>query len=455
MKNSILILDDEYSMCLMLQLALKNDYNIKYAIDANAGMEILKNEDIDLVLLDLFLKKDNGIDILKQIKNYDKDIIVIIMTAFGSIKTTVEAMKSGAYTYLTKPLDIEELKVFIAQAIEMKKLNEDVVFLSHELQNHYKYHEMIGKSLKMQNVYENIEKVSNIDSNVIITGESGTGKELVARAIHFSGKRNKNRFVVINCAAIPETLLEEELFGHKRGAFTGATEDKKGKFEVADGGTIFLDEIGDMKLGLQSKLLRVLEEKKITPIGGTRPRKIDVRIISATNRNLLEMVHEGDFRKDLFFRLNVFNIEMPPLRERKEDIPLLCQHFIKKFNHEQNKKVKGITEEVKEILIKHDYSGNVRQLSNMIEHAMILSDKNIITVKDLPVDLQIDKHKYQRGIAIEQVPEYLSQKTMKEIERKAIEVTLLKNDGRRDLTAESLGISVRSLQNKIKEYKLN
>lgn len=455
MKNNILILDDEYSMCLMLQLALKDYYNVKYAIDVNAGLEILKNEDVDLVLLDLFLKNDNGIEILKQIKSYDENIIVIMMTAFGSIQTTVEAMRTGAYTYLTKPLDINELKVFIAQAMEMKKLNEDVIFLSHELQNHYKFHEMIGKSLKMQHVYESIEKVSNIDSNVIITGESGTGKELVARAIHFSGKRKSNRFVIINCAAIPEALLEEELFGHKRGAFTGAIEDKKGKFEVADGGTIFLDEIGDMKLGLQSKLLRVLEEKKITPIGGTRPRKIDARIISATNKNLADMVDKGSFRGDLFFRLNVFNIKMPPLRERKEDIPLLCQHFIKKFNHEQNKKVKGTTEEVNKVLIKHDYPGNVRQLSNIIEHAMILSNKNIITVEDLPADLQGNKYKDLQGIAIEQLSEYLSQNTMKEIERKAIEVTLLNNEGRRDLTAKSLGISVRNLQNKIKEYKLN
>jgi two-component system response regulator AtoC len=453
-KNSILIIDDELGMCSLLQLALKTDYNIKYATDAETGLELIKQESFDLVLLDLILGVENGIDVLKSIKDYDKNIIVIIMTAFGSIKTTVEAMKLGAFTYLTKPLDIDELKVFIEQALGVKRLSEDIVFLSYELKSYFKYHEMVGESDKMQQIYDKIEKLKKVDSNVLITGESGTGKELVARAIHSSGKRKEERFVVINCAAIPENLLEEELFGHKQGSFTGAIEDKKGKFEIADGGTVFLDEIGDMQIGLQSKLLRVLEQKEVTPIGCTKPRKIDVRIIAATNKNLSDMINNGGFREDLFYRLNVMSISMPPLRERKEDIPLLCQHFIKKFNHEQNKKVKGITKEVQQIIQKYDYPGNVRQLANIIEHAMILASSDVITIKDIPIEIERKVYNDQEGYIEEYISKYLSNMTMKEIERTAIEATLQKNGGRRGLTAKDLGISVRNLQNKINEYHL-
>jgi two-component system response regulator AtoC len=306
----------------------------------------------------------------------------------------------------------------------------------------------------MQQVYDLIEKLKNVDSNVIISGESGTGKELVARAIHFSGKRSRERFVVINCAAIPENLLEEELFGHKRGSFTGAIQDKKGKFEIADHGTVFLDEIGDMPLGLQSKLLRVIQQKEFTAVGSSDVRKIDVRIIAATNRNLMEMMLEGRFREDLYYRLNVMNIHMPALRERKEDIPMLCNHFIKQFNREQNKSVKKISPEAEKLLLLYDYPGNVRQLANIIEHAMILSNSDEIDVGNLPLEVQSNKlnsHVQNTDLSLEHL---IAGMPIKQLEHLWIKATLKKNGGKRDITAKELGISIRNLQNKIKEYNL-
>ncbi|MDD4503206.1 MAG: sigma-54 dependent transcriptional regulator [Clostridiaceae bacterium] len=452
MKRRILIIDDELSTCTLLSLALRQDYDVKYATTAVDGLAMIEHDNFDTVLLDLIIGNDNGVEVLKRIKEYDESIVVIMMTAFGSIKTSVEAMKNGAFTYLSKPLDVEEVCVFIEQALAVRRLNDDVGFLSSELNKRFQYKEMIGKSPRMQHVYGLIEKLKDIDSNVTITGESGTGKELVARAIHFSGKRSKERFVVINCAAIPENLLEEELFGHKRGSFTGATHDKKGKFEVADRGTVFLDEIGDMPLGLQSKLLRVIQQKEFTALGSSDVRKVDVRIVAATNRNLVNMVREGKFREDLYYRLNVMNIPMPALRERKEDIPLLCSHFIKQFNREQNKSVKRISTEAEKQLFSYDYPGNVRQLGNILEYAMILSNGDEIGIESLPLEVKnrlIPMMSKNSGNSLKNL---LAGMSMKEIELIAIEATLSMNGGRRDLTAKELGISVRSLQNKIIEY---
>jgi two-component system response regulator AtoC len=454
MKRRILIIDDELSTCKLLSLALRHNYDVRYATTAAEGLYIVELESIDLVLLDLVIGNEDGIKVLKKIKKYDKSISVIIMTAFGSIKTTVEAIKEGAFTYLSKPLDVEDLIVFIEQALTIRRLNDDVGFFSDELKQRYMYHEMIGKSQPMQQIYDLIEKLKNVDSNVVILGESGTGKELAARAIHFSSKRSKERFVVINCAAIPENLLEEELFGHKRGSFTGAIQDKKGKFEVADHGTVFLDEIGDMPLSLQSKLLRVIQEKEITALGSTDVRKIDVRIIAATNRNLMNMMLEGRFREDLYYRLNVMNIQMPTLRERKEDIPMLCNHFIKQFNREQNKSVKQISPEAEKLLLLYDYPGNVRQLANIIEHAMILSNSDEIDVCNLPLEVQSNKlnsHVQNTELNLEHL---IAGMPIKQLEHLWIKSTLKKNGGKRDLTAKELEISVRNLQNKIKEYDL-
>lgn len=416
---------------------------------------MLKAERFDLVLLDLIIGEHDGIEILKEIKDYDGDVAVIMITAFGNIKSSVEAIKNGAFNYLSKPIDMDELFVFIEQALRVKNLSAEILYLSDELKNHrFQDHGIIGKSAAIRKVYTMIEKLKDVDTTVTITGESGTGKELVARAIHFTGKRKDKRFVVINCAAIPENLLEGELFGYKRGTFTGAMQDKKGKFEVADKGTVFLDEIGDMQLNLQSKLLRVLQYKEYTPLGSNEVHKTDVRIIAATNKDLEVLVKEGSFREDLFYRLNVVNIHVPPLRERKEDIPLLCQHFIEKFGREQNKRINKITPDAMEALMSYDYPGNIRQLANFIEHAMIISNGDTIDIKDLPGTVRGTLHYEQEESYEKKFRERLSRMSIKEIERIAIEATLEKNDGKRGPTAKDLGISIRSLHNKIKEYGL-
>lgn len=456
MKRRILIIDDELSTCTMLKLALRDRYDVKYATDALQGLSIFKAERFDLVLLDLMIGEHDGIEILKQIKEHDRDVAVIMITAFGNIKSSVEAIKNGAFNYLSKPIEMDELFVFIEQALKVRNLSDEVVYLSDELKNHFQVQGMIGDSSAVREIYAMIEKLKDVDTTVTITGESGTGKELVARAIHFSGKRQDKRFVVINCAAIPESLLEEELFGHKRGTFTGATQDKKGKFEVADKGTIFLDEIGDMQLNLQSKLLRVLQQKEFTALGSNEIQKTDVRIIAATNKDLESMVREGSFRQDLFYRLNVMNIHLPPLRERKRDIPLLCRHFIEQFGREQNKRVKEITPEAMEVLLSYDYPGNVRQLANFIEHAMIISNGKVIDVKDLPGSVKGTLHyEEEQEVCETKLRECLSKMSIKEVERMAVEATLEKNAGKRGETARDLGISVRSLLNKINEYRLS
>ena len=454
MKSNILIVDDELSTCTLLSLALEDQYNAEYATSAADALSLVKTKRFDAVLLDLMIGRDDGIEVMKQIKAYDPQLPVVMITAFGSIKTSVNAMKNGAFTYLSKPLDLDELRVFIEQALSVRRLSDEIDYLSRELKERYQYQEMIGKSESMQNVYSLIEKLNNVDSTVIVTGESGTGKELAARAIHYSGKRKKERFVVINCAAIPENLLEEELFGHKRGSFTDATQDKKGKFEIADRGTIFLDEIGDMPFSLQSKMLRVIQQKEFSPLGGNELRHVDVRIIAATNHNLAAMVQQGRFREDLYYRLSVVTIPMPALRDRKEDIPLLCKHFIKRFNAEQNKSVKGISAKAERILADYDYPGNIRQLANILEHAMILSSGERIEAADLPID--VCNRTRVNGNADQELclKQLLAGMPMHTLEQLAISATLEKNGGRKDITAQQLGISIRGLQNKITEYKL-
>lgn len=454
MKSNILIVDDELSACTLLSLALEDQYNAEYATSAADAMSMVKTKRFDVVLLDLMIGRDDGIEVMKQMKAHDPQLPVLMITAFSSIKTSVNAMKNGAFTYLSKPLDLDELRVFIEQALAVRRLSDEIDYLSSELKERYQYHEMIGKSPAMQKVYSLIEKLSNVDSTVIVTGESGTGKELAARAIHYSGKRKKERFVVINCAAIPENLLEEELFGHKRGSFTDATQDKKGKFEIADRGTIFLDEIGDMPFSLQSKMLRVIQQKEFSPLGGNELRHVDVRIIAATNQNLAAMVQQGRFREDLYYRLSVVTIPMPALRNRKEDIPLLCKHFINRFNAEQNKSVKGLSKSAEKILTDYDYPGNVRQLANILEHAMILSSGGRIEATDLPID--VCNRTWVNGNADQEIclKQLLAGMPMEKLEKLAIEATLEMNGGRKDITAQQLGISIRGLQNKITEYKL-
>lgn len=467
MRPHILIIDDEPAICASLSLALKGEYEVSVCMDAAGGLKNVREEGCDLVLLDLRIGSQDGIETLKEIKATDPGIAVIMMTAYGSIRSSVDAMKNGAFTYLSKPLDVEELRIFIRQALEFRNLSQRVTYLSNELKSRYRYGEMIGKSPAMQEVYSLIEKVKDEDVGVTISGESGTGKELAARAVHYQSRRRDEMFVAVNCAAIPEGLLEEEFFGHKKGSFTGALSDKKGKFELADRGTLFLDEIGDMPLSLQGKLLRVLQQKEFTPIGGTQSRKIDVRVIAATNRDLQEMIRVGSFRQDLYYRINVVELKLPPLRERKQDIPLLCDYFLKQYAESRHKPVARLSEPARQRLLEYDYPGNVRELANILEYASILAGSDAIGAGDLPINL---KSASQAEETAEKPPEdapppqkpggsapgsrNFGGMTLQEIEREAIAQCLERNGGRQKPTAQALGISERGLRNKIKQYGL-
>ena len=449
MKPKILIVDDEIGICVSLKYSLCQEYDIVTATSAKAALDELAAGGCQLVLLDMFLGQDDGIGLLREIKLRDPSVVVIMMTAHGSIRSSVDAMKKGAFTYMTKPLDLEELNIFIQQGLHYRGLSEKVASLSEELRGRYKYGEMIGKSPAMMRIYDLVERLKMLDSAVLITGESGTGKELAARAIHDMGPRKEENFIAVNCAAIPESLLEMEFFGYVRGAFTGSNEDQKGKFAAADGGTLFLDEVGDMPLSLQGKLLRVLQEKRFTPLGSNVSEAVDVRVVAATNKDLRQMVDQGTFRQDLYYRLNVINVEMSPLRERKEDIHLLVSHFIAQFNGEQGKEIRGITREVEQILMDYDYPGNVRELKNILEFAAIMCTGGHVQPEDLPQWLlrAVSPTAPESPFVPAEEP-----RTLYEIEKRAILETLYKNGENQSRTAAELGISRSGLLIKLKEY---
>ncbi|MBQ8562851.1 MAG: sigma-54-dependent Fis family transcriptional regulator, partial [Firmicutes bacterium] len=436
MRNSILIIDDEKSICTFLALALEDEFDVYTANSAEQAFDILKSRKIHLAVLDLLLGDSNGLDVLQKMKSQYAEIAVIMMTAFGDIGTSVEAIKRGAFHYLCKPVNLDELIYYIHQAMEFQDLSRQVEDLSNalvELEQRTYYGEIIGKSEAMQRVYQMIDRVKDLDTSIVITGESGTGKELVARAIHRNGARKSENFVTVNCAAIPEGLLEEEFFGHVKGSFTGAVSDKKGKLELANRGTLFLDEVGDMPLALQGKLLRALQEKESMPIGGSEYRKIDVRVISATNRELLSMVKEGTFRQDLYYRLHVVEIHMPPLRERKQDIPQLCSSVITRLAGDMNRNIRGLTPDAERLLMKYHFPGNVRELINILEYACILCNGEYIDIMDLPDELRRDSSPNSdmsvnaEFTAAEAVQHYLSGMSIKDVEKLLIENALAAN----------------------------
>jgi len=450
MQKRILIIDDEKNICSSLTYALEDHYTVFSAADPAAGLEIISSGKIDLVLLDLKIGKVDGLEVLEEIRKRDQRIIVIMMTAYGTIESTVKAIRNGAFTYLTKPLNMDELLVTIEQGLNYQSLNEKVEHLSNELKEKYSYKGIIGRSPSIQNIFQLIDKLKDVDINVLITGESGTGKELVARAIHYSGARSNENFVAINCAAIPDGLLESELFGHKKGTFTSADKDKTGKFEFAGSGTILLDEIGDMSLNLQSKLLRVLEQKVYSPLGSNDAIKLNARIIASTNRDLRKLSEEKKFRDDLYYRLSVVEISIPPLRERKEDLPLLFTHMLDKYSQKLGKKVSRLSPEVEQLLLNYDYPGNVRKLSNIIEYGVLLSQNDTIAPESLPEKVRMTaacRHPENETASLVGL-------SLKEIERLVIKKTLDANGGNRKSTARMLGISERGLRNKINEYKL-
>ena len=450
--EKLLIVDDETSICTSLSFALEDEYQISVAADEPTTLKILANQDISIILLDLRLGSSDGIQLLKQIKIQKPDIVVIMMTAYGTIESSVEAMKAGAFYYISKPINIDELHLLLLKAKEYMSLSSRIKYLTDQISFDQGRYNIIGTSKKITHVFDLIERVKDIDSNILITGESGTGKELVARAIHTCGNRQGKPFHIINCSAIPSHLLESELFGFKKGSFTGAFEDQKGIIELSNGGTLFLDEIGDMDLSLQTKLLRVIQDKKIRPIGASKEIYIDVRFISATNKDLREEIKLNTFRMDLFYRLNVIHIYIPPLRERKEDIPKLADFFIKKYNIAFNKDIKGITHKALDMIEKYKFDGNVRELQNIIERAIALTNHSFIHEEDLPEELFMTENIFNPQDDLIPIPVGIS---MKNVEQKVIAATLEKYEGNRRRTAEVLGISERALRYKIKEYQLH
>ncbi|QEK11377.1 sigma-54-dependent Fis family transcriptional regulator [Crassaminicella thermophila] len=447
----LLIIDDEKSICSSLKFAFEDMYEVYTANNIFEVEKYIEQNDFDIVLLDLRFGEISGIDMLEDLKNAQKDVVVIMMTAYGSIDSSIEAMKRGAYDYIMKPLDMPKLKVLLQKAVEYKRLNQKINYLENEVYSKYGKNGIIGKSKKMREVFYLIDKVKDLHINVLIHGGSGTGKELVAKAIHYQGKRRKENLEIINCGAIPSNLIESELFGYEEGAFTGANHRKKGRFELAHRGTIFLDEIGELDLNLQVKLLRVLQQKEVFPLGAERGKKVDVRIIAATNKDLKEEVKRGNFREDLFFRLNVVSIKLPSLKERREDIPLLIEYFIKKCVKEMNRNIEGITKEALKILVNYDYPGNVRELENIIERAVALTDNEYIQIEDLPEELLGNYKNYKLSRNMHIIPIEIGT-SLGEIEKEVILETLKAMNQNRKKTAKILGISERALRYKIKEY---
>ncbi len=386
--SRILVVDDEASMTEFLQLLLAEEgYRVAVASSMTEARGVLSNDSFDLILCDIMMPDGNGLDLLKEIKRSDSRASVIMMTAYTSNKSAIEAMRLGAYQYVSKPFDVEELKVVIQKALEKTELVDENVYLRKELEQKYGFSNIIGRSRRMQEIFELIERVALTNSTVLLEGESGTGKELIARAIHYASARSSHRFLSVNCGALPETLLESELFGHERGAFTGAVREKKGLFRESNEGTLFLDEIGEMAPSMQVKLLRALQEKKVRKIGGHREEPVDVRIITATNLNLQEQIRQGLFREDLYYRINVIPIRLPALRERREDIPILVDHFIKKYSKDMGMEPKRVSVDVMRQLEAHDWPGNVRELENVIERALALCSGNLLTTDDIPVQV--------------------------------------------------------------------
>jgi DNA-binding NtrC family response regulator len=445
MKKSILIVDDDKNTCKGIAEALSKAY-ITY--DASNGLEALevlgKNTDIELVLTDMIMPEMNGIELLEKIRAANDDIVVILITGYSSIESAVEAMRKGAYDYITKPIDLNKLEITIKNALENKRLRSENILLKQRIKEKFDTANLVGNSKKVQEIMELIRRVSSTKATVLIQGESGTGKELVANIIHYNSPVADGPFIKVNCSALAEGVLESELFGHEKGAFTGALYMKKGRFELANGGTLFLDEIGDLPPSIQVKLLRFLQESEFERVGGTKTIKVDVRIISATNKRLEDLVREGKFRDDLYYRLKVITIEVPPLRERKEDIPLIVDFYLKKFSEIHNKKVKGISPEAMRMIYSYDWPGNIRELINCIESAVVLSSNEYINAKDLPPYLS---YAHERSAAIEGY-----KPTLYEIEKKVILDTLNSVGGNKAEAAKVLGIGLRTLYRKLEQY---
>ncbi|MFH1436078.1 MAG: sigma-54 dependent transcriptional regulator [Pseudomonadota bacterium] len=448
----VLIVDDEENIRVMLRALLtQHKYEVLVAQNASQALEIMQKNLPDFIITDVRMPGMSGIDFVKICREKQIPSTIIVMSAYGNVDSAIEAMKAGAYDYIMKPFKADELILVLRKAQEREELRKENLSLKEEIYQEHAFEGMLSKSRKMQTIFLQIDKIAPYKTTVLITGESGTGKELVARALHRRSPRSGGPIVAINCGAIPEYLLESELFGHKKGAFTDATTDKKGLFEVADDGTLFLDEIGEMPLSLQVKLLRVLEEDKIRRIGDTRDIDVDVRIVAATTRNLGKLIEEGKFREELYFRLNVVSIQLPPMRERPEDIPILIEHFIKRNNNRFDLKRTGMDPEAMKTLSDYDWPGNIRELVNAVERACLMAESGIIRKSDLPDSIirnvdPLKKHIESDEISIKKTMKYAESVLIK----RALEITA----GNKTQAAKLLEISHRALLYKIKEYKI-
>lgn len=447
MKNEhVLIVDDDVEMGNVLKdVLIKGGFRAASVVSGKDAIEKITEFDYSVVITDIKMPDMDGMTVLKKVRELRPDIAIIMITAFGTIDLAVEAMRAGAFHFVTKPFRMKEILAIVRKAIEHQGLKKENILLKREVESKYRFGNIIGKSPAMRRIFELISRVAATTSNVLVLGESGTGKELVAKAIHYNGPRKDKPFLPINCAAIPEGLLESELFGHVKGAFTGAVSYRRGLFLEANNGTVFLDEIAEMGATLQAKILRVLEDKEVRHVGGSDTEKVDVRIIAATQRDLREEITAGRFREDLYYRLNVIPIHLPPLRERKEDIPLLAQHFLEKYAPVVNPDVKGFSNKAMSALIEHPWKGNVRELENLVERALVHASKSIIDIEDLHFEPSFDAPRLVQ-IALEK------EMTLEELEEHYIKEILKKTGGHKEKAAKILGINRRTLYRKESKF---
>jgi len=456
----ILVVDDEMIVCESCKRILEEEgYEAETALSGKEAFEKMKANPFDIVITDLKMPGIDGMEVLRTFRREYPDSIIIMITGFSTVETAVEAMKLGAFDYIPKPFTPDEVAIVVKKAIEKKNLMLENIYLRQELQEKYGFHNIVGKSKKMQEIYRIIAKVAVTDSTVLIYGQSGTGKELIARAIHFNSPRRVKQFVPVDCAVLSENLLESELFGHVRGSFTGAITTKPGLFEVADGGTVFLDEVGNISLSIQAKLLRVLQEREFTPVGGTKAKKVDIRLIAATNKDLEKMIKEEVFREDLYYRLNIVPISLPTLKDRQEDIPLLAVHFLKKYAEEMGKTIKGFTPEAMEKMMRYPWPGNIRELENVIERTVVMIDDEMVRVEHLILPGQQEKEISENQIPVtseelKEIKKQMREKAVEEIERAFVLNALERHQWNVTRAAEEVGMLRPNFQALMRKYNL-
>lgn len=454
----ILVVDDEVSLGQFLEIMLNQEgYDTTVVTGGKAAVDLVEGgAEFDLVMTDLKMPRIGGMDVLEAVKDRFPHTEVLIMTAFATADTAIEAMKKGAYDYIQKPFKVDEIRVVVERGLASRRLVYENLRLKQQVTKRYSFHNLIGRSAAMQKIFNVIERVADTRTNVLITGESGTGKELIAKAIHHNSRRKTQRMVTVNCGAIPENLIESELFGHVKGAFTGATSHKKGMFQAADGGTLFLDEIGELPMHLQVKLLRALQERFIRPVGSNHEVAVDVRVIAATNQNLESAIAEGRMREDLYYRLKVIEIQLPPLRERVEDIPPIARHFLARYASEMGRSIEDFDPAALEVLLRHRFSGNVRELENVIERAVTFENSSMITVDSLPPYVVTGPSSLVDNGALNALPpEGLDlEAVLQEVEQRLLKKALVRTQGNRTEAAKLLHISFRAMRYKLEKYKL-